>query len=165
MKFGKARWWVMLKIHQRAFSELMKFHCLRSISGILAVNTCIQPCELEGTSLFTNKWGFNIDFNRQGKTLNTSLLRGGPGVYQHGYTEQEYEISSDESRKVFLAIEYENSFSDDRISHHNEIALDLNWKATTSMVLSSELTFNKSIDDLQFIEDDNIAAYRKLCNG
>ena len=114
--------------------------------------------ELEGTSLFTNKWGLNIDLNRQGKTLNTSLLRGGPGVYQHGYTEQEYEISSDESRKVFLAIQYENSFSDDRISHHNEIALDLNWKATTSMVLSSELIFNKSIDDLQYIEDDNIAA-------
>ncbi len=55
-------------------------------------------------------------------------------------------------------MEYENSFSDDRITHHNEIALDLNWKATTSMVLSSELSFNKSIDDLQFIEDDNITA-------
>ena len=114
--------------------------------------------ELEGISLFKNKWGFNFDLNRQGKTLNTSLLRGGPGIYQHGYTEQDYEISSDVSRKFFLEMEYENSFSDDRITHHNEIALDLNWKVTTSMVLSSELTFNKSIDDLQFIEDENITS-------
>jgi hypothetical protein len=107
--------------------------------------------ELEGTSLFTNKWGFDFDVNRDGKMLNTSLLRGGPGIYQHGITEQEYEISSDESRKVFLSAEYENSFSDDRITHHNEIAMALNWKATTSMLLSSEIIFNKSIDDLQYI--------------
>lgn len=114
--------------------------------------------ELEGLSLFTNKWGFNFDISRTGKTLNTSLLRGGPGIYQHGLTEQEYEISTDESRKIFLSMEFENSFSDDKITHHNELALDLNWKATTSMLISSELRFNKSIDDLQYIEDDSIPA-------
>ncbi len=113
--------------------------------------------EAEGNSLFANKWGFDIDINRQGKTMNTSLLRGGPGIWQHGFTKQEYEVSTDESRKISLEIDYDYSHSDDKITHQNVFQIAMNWKATTSMLLSTELTFKKGIDDLQYIEDDAIS--------
>ncbi len=121
--------------------------------------------ELEAEALFTNKWGMDVNFERVGRILNTSLLRGGPGVYTHGETDQEYRISTDESRNLSLSMEYENSFSDDKVSHRHEFGPEINWKVTTSLELSSEFSISKSVNNLQYVQNDELVEQGRYLLG
>ena len=107
--------------------------------------------ELEGNFLFTNKWNLEAQVERDGKALSVNLLRGGPGVYVYGETDQDYFISTDESRKLSFGLGYENSLSDDRISKNHEFRTGLFWKITNSLQLSPEFSFEKRIDDYQYV--------------
>jgi hypothetical protein len=112
--------------------------------------------ELEADALFTNKWSLYVNIDRTGRTLNTDLLRGGPGVYGYGETGQDYRLSTDESKKVTLSMGYENGISDDKISYQHEFGPEINWKVTTSLQLSSEFSFTKSVTDRQYIDNDEL---------
>jgi hypothetical protein len=122
--------------------------------------------ELEGNALFDNKWGTHTDFQATtDKTLNTRLLRGGPGVYEAGTRQLEVEIFSDESRKLSGETSYEHVSSVDHVSYDHQITTELTWKATTSMVVSAKYLYHASITDLQFIEDDAISDAGKYVMG
>ncbi len=112
--------------------------------------------EFEAEALFANKWHFGADIGRQGKSLDVNLLRGGPGVYMHGETEQDYRISTDQSRKVSFELGYENSFSDNKISRSHEINPEINWKITPFLQLASELSFRKSTTNLQYVNNEEL---------
>jgi len=111
--------------------------------------------ELEAEIMFSNKWSFHAAIDRQGKTLNTSLLRGGPGVYEYGGTEQDYFISADETKKISMGLGYENEFYDDKVSHRHEIQTWFNWKITNSLQLTPEFAYNSSRTDYQYISDSD----------
>jgi hypothetical protein len=115
-----------------------------------------SAAELEAEALLNNKWNVDVNIGRTGKTLNTDLLRGGPGVYTHAVTEQDYRISTDEARKLSFSLGYEYSFSDDKVSHRHEFGPHIFWKATTSLDLSTEFFITKGASDLQYIENDDL---------
>ncbi len=121
--------------------------------------------ELNAEAMFSNKWELNTNISRRGKELNTNLLRGGPGVYMYGETQQDYRINTDDSKKLSLSLGYEYGFSDDRVSHRHEFGPEINWKITTSLEVSSEFFFAKSISDLQYIHNDELRAQGRYLLG
>ncbi len=108
---------------------------------------------LEGSFLFTNKWNLHAQLAREGKTLSVDLLRGGPGVYIYGKTEQDYFISSDEAKKLVVMAGYENMLADDGVSGSHEFQAGFNWKITNSLQLTPELNYDKSTDDYQYLSN------------
>ena len=107
--------------------------------------------ELETDFIFANKWSLRAEIDRESKALDVHQLRGGPGVYVYGRTQQDYFIGTDESKKVSLGLGYENDIFDDRVSRRHEIHAEINLKVTTSLQVSPEFTFNKSLFDYQYI--------------
>jgi hypothetical protein len=109
--------------------------------------------ELETSFIFDNKWELHADVERDGRTLDASLLRGGPGVYMFGETSQDYFLRTDGSKKITAGMGYENDLSDDGISNRHEWHSEISWKVTNSLLLTPEFSFNKSIFDYQYISD------------
>ena len=107
--------------------------------------------ELETEFLFANKWNLHAEISRNGKALNTHLLRGGPGVYVFGTIRQDYFMSTDGSKNVSLGLGYENDYYDDKISHGHEFHTEINWKVTTSLEVTPEFSFDKNVYDYQYI--------------
>jgi hypothetical protein len=107
--------------------------------------------ELETNFLFANKWNLHAQVEREGKALSVNLLRGGPGVYIYGRTNQDYFLSTDEAKKLTFSAGYENTLSDDRISKSHEFQAGFLWKITNSLQFSPEVSFDKSLDDYQYI--------------
>ena len=107
---------------------------------------------------FKNRWEFDAEIFRQGKTLSVDLLRGGPGVYIHGYTRQEYAMQTDQAKKFAFSLEYENRRSDDNLTERNEIIPEIDWKVTTSLLISAAFSYSHSITNLQYIKNDEFEA-------
>jgi hypothetical protein len=107
--------------------------------------------ELETEFIFSNKWTFQAEIDRESKTLDVHQLRGGPGVYVYGRIQQEYFIETDDSRKVSLGLGYESEIPDDRISASHGLHTEINWKVTNSLEVTPEFNFNKSVFDYQYI--------------
>jgi hypothetical protein len=112
--------------------------------------------ELEAESQFENKWGLHAQVSRTGKALDVNLLRGGPGVYVYGKTEQDYFVNTDESKKISFGMGYENQLSDDKVSNLHEFNTHLNWKITPSFQVSPEFRFINSTNDYQYIPNSEL---------
>ena len=121
--------------------------------------------ELEGSFTFKNKWEMHAQLEREGKQLDATLLRGGPGVYTYGSYGQDYFLMTDHSKMVSLALGYENELSDDGISKRNEFHTELNWKVTNSIEITPEVSFNKIIDDYQYISNDDMVEQQRFLLG
>jgi len=121
--------------------------------------------EFEAEFNFQNKWGFHANIDREGKELDVNLLRGGPGVYSFGSTGQDYFIMSDMARKLSFGAGYENELSDDKISKRQEFHTQLNWKVTNSLQVSPEFSYNKDLDNYQYITHDELENQGKYLLG
>ena len=111
--------------------------------------------ELETEFLFSNKWELHAQIERDGKSLDTRLLRGGPGVYVYGETGLDVFMMTDNSKNISLGLGFEKEFSDDNLSYRNEIHTEINWKVTTSLQITPEFTFNKNRSEYQYISDND----------
>lgn len=121
--------------------------------------------ELETGFTFQNKWNLFAQIEREGRKLDVSLLRGGPAVYGFGGFGQDYYLSTDPSRKLQFAAGYENESSDDKISKREEFLADVTWKISTSLRVSSEFSFNREINNYQYISHNEPVSQGKYLLG
>jgi hypothetical protein len=121
--------------------------------------------EFETGFTFKNMWNFHAEIDREGKNLDVNLLRGGPGIFSFGSTGQDYFLSTDQARKVQLAVGYENEFSDDKISKRHEFHTELNWKISNSLTVSPEFNYNRDLDNYQYISNDELVNQGKYLLG
>jgi hypothetical protein len=121
--------------------------------------------EFETEFMFKNKWNLHAEVDRTGRELDVALLRGGPGVYVHGETSQDYFMNTDESRKISMALGYENDLSDDNLSKRHEFHTELTWKVINPLRISPEFTFNKNINDYQFIPNEEMETQGRYLLG
>lgn len=124
-----------------------------------------SEAELEAEALLANKWELSVDMGREGRSFQTRLLRGGPGVYVHGESDLEFRIGTDESRKLTFSLEQENSFSDDRVTREFVISPSIGLKATTSLLLSSTFSYEKGTENLQYIRNTDLEASGRYLLG
>jgi hypothetical protein len=106
-------------------------------------------------SVFTNKWFLFTELTRQGKTLNTNLLRGGPGVFVSGETRFSSFMNTDDSKKIFLSLGYFTGYADRFDSYYHNILTQINWKLSHSFLLSPELMYSKGGDKYQYIANES----------
>jgi hypothetical protein len=102
---------------------------------------------------------------REGKQLDATLLRGGPGVYTYGSVGQDYFLMTDQAKKLSFALGYENELSDDGISRRHEFHTELNWKVTNSFQITPQLGFNKITDNYQFLSNQAMEEQQRFLLG
>ncbi len=120
---------------------------------------------LESSFTFKNKWQLYLNFERDSRELDINLLRGGPGIYTYGGYGQDHFLMSDQAKKLSFALGYENEIYDDGISNEHEFHGELTWKVTNSFNISPEITYLKTLENFQFIPNDQLESEGRYLLG
>ncbi len=104
--------------------------------------------------LFQNKWRFSTGFLRRSSSLDTRLLRGGPAMRIKGFWHNDYNLSTDMSRKFGLHLTFHYHMYDDKISQFHNISHGIIYRPLNSVRLSADINYDYSKDGFHFVEPD-----------
>jgi hypothetical protein len=110
--------------------------------------------QLDFVLLFQNKWGFSTGFLRRSSSLDTRLLRGGPAMMIKGFWHNDYNLTTDVSRKFSLKFRIHYHLYDDKISRFHNISQGIVYKPLNSLQLSADINYDFNKDGFQFVEPD-----------
>ncbi|HNX65658.1 MAG TPA: DUF5916 domain-containing protein [Bacteroidales bacterium] len=107
--------------------------------------------ELNAESEFMNNWetGFNSEYKF--RTVDVSLLRGGPSMKVPDIFEYSIWFHSNSSKKFFFFLECEQAKGLSGINKMFSIYSEIRWRPWSNLVVSLEPSFEKTVDDLQYI--------------
>ena len=105
--------------------------------------------------LFQNKWRFSGGFIRQGPSLDTRLLRGGPAMMIKGFWHNDYNLTTDMSRKFGLWFSIHYHLYDDRISQFFNLAQGMVYKPVNSLQISADIYYDFNKNGFHFVEPDD----------
>ncbi len=103
---------------------------------------------------FQNKWNFHGGFLRRSSMLDTRLLRGGPAMMLKGFWHNDYNLSTDMSRKFSLQFRIHYHIYDDKISRFYNLSQGILYKPLNSLQLSADIDYDFSKDGFHYVEPD-----------
>ncbi len=104
--------------------------------------------------VFKNKWRFSGGFLRHTAMLDTRLLRGGPAMKIKGFWHNNYNLSTDGSKKFGIYLNYHYHIYDDKISKYSNISQGFFFKPWNSLQLSTDVNYDYNINGFQYVETD-----------
>lgn len=107
------------------------------------------------TLTFQNKWSFYGGFLRRSSTLDTRLLRGGPAMRLKGFWHNDYNLSTDISRKFSYRFRIHYHIYDDKISQFHNLSQGILYKPLNSLQISADIDYDFSKDGFHFVEPDD----------
>jgi hypothetical protein len=100
---------------------------------------------------FKNYWSFSLGMNRQGETIWTSALRGGPALrYPGGWNGWLY-IDSDSRKKLSYGVGTYNYYGDHNCSELYGFEVYANYRPTKALSLSISPSYESNLDELQYV--------------
>jgi hypothetical protein len=105
--------------------------------------------------LFKNKWSFSGGFLRRGSSLDTRLLRGGPAMMIKGFWHNDYNLSTDMSRKFGMWFNIHYHLYDDGISRFCNLSQGVVYKPFNVLQVSADISYDFNINGFHFVEPDD----------
>lgn len=102
-------------------------------------------------SQFTNKWRINGSFNRTGESTSTSLLRGGPSMLAPGETGLNFNLNTNQSKKVIFNAGGYQGYGDKKSSSYFEYWGGVNFKPINSLSVSFSPSMSVQKNKLQYV--------------
>jgi hypothetical protein len=100
---------------------------------------------------FKNYWSFSLGMNRQGETIWTSALRGGPALrYPGGWNGWLY-IDSDSRKKLSYGVGTYNYYGDHNCSELYGFEVYAKYRPTKALSLSISPSYESNLDELQYV--------------
>jgi hypothetical protein len=107
--------------------------------------------ELNGNMSFKNFWNFWGHLNLNTNGISNTMLRGGPRMRTAGSNSIQYNVSTDNRKKLHFYV-YNNFGSGfDGSSKNLTISSGMTYKPINTLTLSINPRFNKSFNELQYI--------------
>jgi len=103
---------------------------------------------------FENKWTYYAHILRQGKSLDTRILRGGPAIYIKGLYCSSISINSDDSKRLIYGLHYHTHIFDDKTSVNHDFSPNITYKITNSLQLSTRPNYSIATNSMQYISDN-----------
>ncbi|MDF1549986.1 MAG: DUF5916 domain-containing protein [Bacteroidales bacterium] len=103
---------------------------------------------------FKNKWNYYAHIIRQGKSLDTRILRGGPSIFIKGLYCSSFSVNSDDSKRLIYGLHYHTHIFDDKTSVNHDFSPNIVYKITNSLQLSTQLNYSLATNSMQYIDDD-----------
>jgi len=107
--------------------------------------------ELNAESEFMNNWETGFTSEYKFRTVDVSLLRGGPSMKVPDIFEYSIWFHSNSSKKFFFFLECEQAKGLSGINKMFSIYSEIRWRPWSNLVVSLEPSFEKTVDDLQYI--------------
>ncbi len=106
---------------------------------------------INGHVKYKNYWCTGLGISRDGKSLSTETLRGGPALVYDGNTDFWGHVGTDTRKKVRFTLAYWNGFRDHKTAFSKEIELYLNIQLSDAFKLSLEPSYNTQRDEIAYV--------------
>jgi hypothetical protein len=106
-------------------------------------------------SQFKNRWRVNGNFTRQGESISTNLLRGGPSFTTPGGNEMNLNLMTDQTKKISFFFGNYHGISNAKSARYHQYWGGINLRPMNSMVISFEPTYSIENKKLQYVETTN----------
>lgn len=107
---------------------------------------------INGHVKYNNYWCTGLGISREGKSISTETLRGGPSLVYDGFTDFWGHIGTDTRKKVRFTIAYWNGFRDHKTEFSKDIDLGMNIQISDAFKLSLNPSFNTRKDEIAYVE-------------
>ena len=101
---------------------------------------------------FRNYWRLNFGINREGESLSTSALRGGPALLEPGGLNLWFNINSDNRKALQISLGGSGRWSDDAVSRSRNIRLRCSYRPINSLNFELNPFYSHQIDNLQYVD-------------
>jgi hypothetical protein len=102
---------------------------------------------------FKNYWETGFGTSREGKSISTETLRGGPSLVYDGHTNFFSYISSDNRKKIQFIIEYFMNARDHKTARRDNVFIDINYQVSDALRISLSPSFMKRRDKIQYVSN------------
>ncbi len=117
--------------------------------------------------IFKNYWGMGGGISRDGKSLSTETLRGGPALVNDGGWNPWIYIDSDERKKIQLSFNYFGFCRDHKTAFNHNVNFGIRWQISDAFNVSLEPGLSKRYEEIEYIStpdslDENIYIRGKI---
>ena len=115
---------------------------------------------LETQTNFTNKWGFYLSGFYEFRTVENSMLRGGPPVLLNPRWGTDFMLWSDESKKVSMRIYHGTVLGNKRYAHF--AGAEVNYRPIPNLGLTGRLNYTYWRKGLEYVGQQTIESGEKI---
>jgi hypothetical protein len=101
---------------------------------------------------FKNYWGFGTGINRQGESLSTSMLRGGPALRWPGGWGNWFNVNTDNRKKLRFSIGGWNYWDDEGSFRNKEIWFGGTYRPLNALAISVHPNIGVERRELQYVD-------------
>ncbi|NOU16895.1 MAG: carbohydrate binding family 9 domain-containing protein [Bacteroidales bacterium] len=104
---------------------------------------------------FTNYWSFGTGVNRNGMSLSSSSLRGGPMLKREGNWNNWYNIESDQRKALTISIGGSNNWGDNNSNIYHSYFGSISYRPSKNLSISIAPEISKSNSKIQYVTNTN----------
>jgi len=109
---------------------------------------------VNGGAQFKNYWRFGTGVNRQGESLSTTVLRGGPALRRPGGWGNWLNLSTDSRKKLQFHVGGWNYWGGDDSRRHKEFWFGGTYRPSNALAISIEPSIGTDKQELQYVSTE-----------
>jgi hypothetical protein len=106
---------------------------------------------INGHVRYKNNWCTGLGISRDGKSISTHALRGGPSIIYEGYTNYNGHIGTDNRRKVRFVFAYSGGQMDEQYSFTHRYNLNINLRLSDAFKMTLSPSYSTNNDKIAFV--------------
>ncbi len=114
---------------------------------------------------FTNYWNMGCGLSREGKSLSTETLRGGPSLVFDGTLSYWGYVNTDNRKKVQFYLEYSAFTRDHRTARQDNVYFGMNFQISDALRISLSPSFMKNKDEIQYVSNVDYQGGQRYIRG
>jgi hypothetical protein len=107
---------------------------------------------INGGAQFTNYWRVGTGINRQGESLSTNMLRGGPSFRRPGGWSNWFNVNTDSRKKLVFELGGWNFWGDEAASRIKEFWFGGTYRASNALAITVHPTIGTEKRELQYVD-------------
>ncbi len=129
------------------------------------LQTRYYGCNINGNMTLTNYWGLGGGISRDGKSISTETLRGGPSLVYDGYTNFWSYVNTDSRKKVTFHFNYSAGIRDFKTSVSHYFNLGIRVQLSDAFRFRIYPSFMKQYDRIAYVSNKDYPGGTRYVRG
>jgi hypothetical protein len=121
-------------------------------ASTFGLETRYYGANLNGYMEFMNYWAIGFGADREGKSLSTETLRGGPALKNDGPTNAWIFLGTDYRKKIQLSFNTSHFIRDGLSNHNHSYDIGIRYQVSDALKISVYPAFNSNFNKLEWVE-------------
>ena len=114
---------------------------------------------------FKNYWDMGGGLSREGRSISTEALRGGPSMLYDGNLNFFSYLSTDSRKKIQFYLEYSSFFRDHQTAREDDLDFGINFQISDALRVSLAPAYMKRRDLIQYVSNIELPGVMRYIRG